>query len=158
MTTTNSEKLRYKRKARPRGSRLKLLHSRGGVMPNLGGSFFLMEGVHGLTFAFKSLKHGQQLSDLQKIANALGEISQLDVSTGGASRGIERDQSSQAAAIDVADSAQVNDDVRLAVSDQALYGVTQCGRLVAKDDATIAGEDRDPILFAGCQFQVVHRD
>src|SRR5205823_6277984 len=125
--------------------------------PKSGGSFPLIEGIHGFAFAFKGLKDGQQLGDLQQVADALREVGELDVSAGGARRSIKRDQSSQAAAIDVADASEVDDDVRFAVGDQSLHQVTKSGRFVAKHDASVAGENCDSILIAGCEFQIAHR-
>ena len=62
--------------------------------PILGCGLLFVEGIDGFTFALEGLKDGEQLGDLQQIADALGQVRQLDVAARGTRRGEQRDQSS----------------------------------------------------------------
>src|SRR3954471_10886753 len=116
--------------------------SRVGLLHSLlsGGCFTLLEGFHCLALSIKRFEDSQQLGDLKQIADALREVGKLDVSARSSGRGVQGDDRTQAAAVNIADAAQVHHDVRLAFGDQALHLVAKCGGLVAKDDASIAGE------------------
>src|SRR5689334_20520350 len=66
-----------------------------------------IERLGGLLIVVVALEYGDQLRDLQQIADAFCEIRQLDVSTSIASGGEEADHGPNAAAIDVANFSEI---------------------------------------------------
>src|SRR4051812_15088788 len=108
---------------------------------HLGGGFLFLESVYGFALALKSFEDGEQFGNLQQVTDALRQVGQFDVAARGARRGVQRDQSAESAAIDVADAAEIDNDIRFAFGDEALHHIAQRGGFVAKNDASVAGED-----------------
>jgi len=102
--------------------------------------------------AVVALEDGDQLGDLELVMHALSQVGQLDLAAQVAGRGVEPDQRSQAAAIDVADPAQVDDDLFGALQ-HALDHIAEVRRLLAKDDAPAATDYRHTTRLVGRDFQ-----
>jgi len=99
-------------------------------------------------------KHGQQLGNLQQIANAFREIRELDDRARVMRGCMQRDQSSQSTRIDVVDVSQVQHDPLSAVSNGLLYFIAQQRRFLSKYDSPAALKGNDSIHRPFCQFQL----
>ena len=123
---------------------LRILQSDFFILTSLGDGAFFRKRAHCFVLSVKHLKHGHQLGDLEQLADAVGQIRQLDGAADAAGGSKEADQSAQAAAVDIVHVRKVDDDVLLGF-EMFLDGLAQHERLVAEDDAAVAVHDGDTV-------------
>ena len=92
---------------------------------------------------------------MQQVADALGQVRQLNRTASILRRGIQRHQGPEPTAIDVIDTAQVEHNVFI-VWDQFLNRVTQAGGLFAENNAAATIDDQNTIYGSSTQSKL-HR-
>src|SRR5262249_26988947 len=94
----------------------------------------LLKAVESRLFVLVNLEDGQQLRDHEQVFDFLREVEQLQAASGVLGRRVARDQLAYARAVDVADSAEVEDDLVLARIEQFADGVAQLHAAFADGD------------------------
>jgi len=113
----------------------------------------LAERIDSLLLVVIDIENGHQFRHLQKVSHALGQIGQLDGAATVSRGGIERDQGSEPAAIDVSHARQVENDA-LALRDHHFYGVAQISGFFAKNDTAGTIDDYNIVYSSDSQFQL----
>jgi hypothetical protein len=113
----------------------------------------LREGFGCLHLIIVDIEDRQQLGDLEKIADALREACEFNGSSRVARAGVERDESAEASAIDVAHIVQIEHNFR-GMREQLLHGVAQAGRLLAENEAAAAVDDHHAIDGASAHSEL----
>jgi len=111
--------------------------------------------MRGFFFVVKNFENSQQLRDLQQIAHALAEASQLHRASSVARGRIQGDQRSKTAAIYKIDFLEVQDNVRV-LGDQFLDRVPQSGRFFAEHNST-AAIDQHHAVHGSCAHSQLHK-
>jgi hypothetical protein len=115
------------------------------VLPSSLSRGALAERLDGFFLAAINLEHGKQFCDLQQVANSLCESSQLDGAAGISRRDEQRDQRSQAAAINIGHLGQIQYDAA-AICNQSSDPIAQFGGFLAENDPPGAIRNRDSIV------------
>src|SRR5439155_16408634 len=95
--------------------------------------------------AIIDLEHGEQFCNLQQVANTLCQSGQLNGSAAVSRRDEQRDQRSQAAAINVGHIGQIQHNTAT-LRNQSSDSVPQLGGFFAKNDASGAIRNHDSIM------------
>jgi hypothetical protein len=102
------------------------------------------ERICRLLLAVIYVEDRDQFCDLEQVADMPREIGELDRAPIIARRGIECDQRSQPAAIDIVNPGEIENQVSF-LRDKLLHRVAQMGRFFTKDNAAGTIEDENPI-------------
>jgi len=109
----------------------------------------VVEGADGGEFVVFDVEDGVELGDVEDVLDLLGEVEELEFSAGVADGGEAADEFTDAGAVDVVDTLEVEDDFFLALGDEAADGVAEVADFVAEDDASGDVEEGDVSDFAG---------
>src|SRR5499426_4589111 len=94
----------------------------------------LLKAVESRLFVLVNLEDGQQLRDHEQVFDLFREIEQFQTASCVLGRSVARDKLPYARAVDVADSAEVQDDLVLARIEQFADGVAQLHAAIADGD------------------------
>src|SRR5579862_3652566 len=112
----------------------------------------MAEGCDGAGLVVLNVKDGVQLGDLQQIVDLLGQVQQLQLAALVADGGKRADQLTDAGAVDVADVAQVQQNLLLPFAQQVFDGVAQYDTALAQGDPPAQIDDGDAVNLPSACF------
>src|ERR1039457_5604458 len=122
-------------------------------MPAAAGTCQLFgERLDSVGFVFLHVEHRVQLGDLQQVVHLLGEMQQLEFATLALHGGKRADQFANARTVDIADVAQVQQDMLGTLAENVLDGVAQYHAAFAQSNSPAQVNDGYAIHLPGACF------
>src|SRR5919197_460621 len=112
----------------------------------------MSKSVHRSLLAFIAIEHRDQFRDLQLVAHALGKLGQLDLASEMPRRGVDPDRGPKPAAVNIADAAQVDDNLLFPLQ-QTLHQFPELRSLFAENDTTAATDHGNATGLASRDLQ-----
>src|SRR5581483_9298770 len=111
-------------------------------------------GANGLVLVFENFEDGKQLCNLQQLTYTVGQPGQFNAAAGAAGRSIKPNQRPQAAAVNVSDSAQVNNELLAVLREEVFDLLPQGDGFLTEHDPAGAVHYRNSVHGSRTQFQI----